>query len=289
MTPNTSTDNTKKHTHKAVSPDGTEIVGHVQGEGPPLVLLPAGPGNSEVSWRHIVPYLSREFTCYLLNTRGRGQSSDTPDHSPERLTEDIVAFAESIGEPVGLAGWGSVQWTHVAAEHPEVVSAVAAYEPAANEVRSDEDQALFQAVLTRMGELAAENRLEAAAHTLVEAASEAGLYTDEDMVDGAAPDFWEASAENVPVLLQELRQEAEFERPGPTDPSVLAKIHVPLFLLYGTRTSHWATDAVHHISDHASDPHVHEIEGAGHFGPWTHPEAVAGAFAEFFATAHAEA
>ena len=213
----------------------------------------------------------------------------TPDHSPERLAEDIVAFAESIGEPVGLAGWGSVQWTLVAAEYAEVVSAVAAYEPAANEVRSDEDQAQFRTVLTRMGELAADNRLQAAAHTLVEAASEAGLYTNEDMVDGAALYFWETSAENVPVLLQELRQEAESERPGPTDPSMLAKIHVPVFLLYGTRTSHWAIDAVHHISDHVSDPHVHEIDGAGHFGPWTHPEAVAGAFAEFFATAHAEA
>jgi len=33
---------------------------------------------------------------------GRGLSANHPDHSPKRLVEDITAFVDSIGEPVGL-------------------------------------------------------------------------------------------------------------------------------------------------------------------------------------------
>ena len=99
----------EERTHRAVSSDGTEIVGRVHGHGPPLVLLPGGPGDSETTWRFLLPLLREHFTCYAMDTRGRGLSVDHPDHSPERLADDIVAFAESIGEPVGLVSAGNVE------------------------------------------------------------------------------------------------------------------------------------------------------------------------------------
>jgi len=93
--------------YRAVSDDGTEIVGRVTGQGPPLVLLPAGPGDSITTWRFLLPFLSDHFTCYLVDTRGRGLSAHSNDHSPERLVQDIKAFIKSIGKPVGLLEWGS--------------------------------------------------------------------------------------------------------------------------------------------------------------------------------------
>jgi hypothetical protein len=50
----------------------------------------------------ILPFLEDHYTCYPMSTRGRGLSSDNADHSLERLIDDAQAFAESIGEPVGL-------------------------------------------------------------------------------------------------------------------------------------------------------------------------------------------
>jgi pimeloyl-ACP methyl ester carboxylesterase len=82
---------TAERIHKATSDDGTEVAAKVVGEGPALVFLPAGPGTSEASWRYVVPHLSASFTCYLVDTRGRGLSAAAEDQRPQRLCDDIVA------------------------------------------------------------------------------------------------------------------------------------------------------------------------------------------------------
>ena len=91
--------------HRAVSADGTEIAGRVRGRGPALVLVHGGIGDGDIAWEALVPRVTDRFTCYLPSTRGRGLSSDNPDHSPARLEEDVTAFVNSIGEPVCPVGW----------------------------------------------------------------------------------------------------------------------------------------------------------------------------------------
>src|SRR6185369_3793168 len=119
---------TDERIHRAVSADGTKIVGRVRGRGPALVLVHGGIGDGDIAWKALLPRLVDTFTCYLPSTRGRGLSSDNPDHSPARLEEDIAAFVESIGEPVRLVGWsGSGAWVLGAAARNESVAAVAAY------------------------------------------------------------------------------------------------------------------------------------------------------------------
>lgn len=90
--------------HRAVWEDGTQIVGRVQGHGPPIVLVHGGLGDGEVSWRFMLPFLVDPFTCYMMSTRGRGLSGEHPDHSRQRHFEDVAAFVESIGEPAGVFG-----------------------------------------------------------------------------------------------------------------------------------------------------------------------------------------
>src|SRR5262245_13549766 len=103
---------------RAVSADGTEIAGRVQGEGPQLVLVHGAFGDGDIAWEGLLPHLTGRLTCYLPSTRGRGLSGDNPDHSPPRLEEDITAFVDSIGEPVGLVGWsGSGAWVLGATAH----------------------------------------------------------------------------------------------------------------------------------------------------------------------------
>ncbi len=63
---------TDNGTHRATSADGTVIAGRVAGTGPPLLLLPAGPGDAETSWGRLAPHLQDRFTCHLVDTRGRG-------------------------------------------------------------------------------------------------------------------------------------------------------------------------------------------------------------------------
>ncbi len=76
---------TDERIHRAVSADGTELAGRVWGRGPALVLVHGGIGDGDVAWEALLPHLTDRFTCYLPSTRGRGLSSDNPDHSPARL------------------------------------------------------------------------------------------------------------------------------------------------------------------------------------------------------------
>lgn len=129
---------TEKRIHRAVSADGTEIVGRVAGQGPALVLLHAGLEDGDL-WEHVLPHLTGRFICSLPSTRGRGLSGDNPDRSPPRLVEDVGAFADSIGAPVFLAGESmGAHLALAAAERAGAVTAVPAWEPFVSSVMREE-------------------------------------------------------------------------------------------------------------------------------------------------------
>jgi len=262
--------------HRAVSDDGTEIVGRVIGEGPPLLLLPAGPGDSETSWRHVLPYLSKRFTCYLLNTRNRGLSGKSEDVSPIRLVEDVRDFAKSIGEPAGVVCWGTFISPEILKNGGEI-AAVAIYEPLVFGMLGKEEAQNIHEMFARMGELATKGNYSDAANFFL---NSFGLYNDEDMADGAPKVFWETAAPNIPVALQELNLMSK--EPDTTDPSVLREIKVPFLLLKGSQSHSAFIDSVHHCSEHLANPEVRQIDRAGHFGPYIRPEAVASELVGFF-------
>lgn len=267
--------------HRAVSDDGTEIAGHVYGHGRPLVLVHAGLGDGVLDWDTAMPFLGERFTCYLLSTRGRGLSDDHPDQSPERYVEDVSAFVESIGEPVGLAGAsGGAMFALAAAARSTAVAAVAACDPLAFEVLDEEDEARLNDAVERMAELAAEGELvEAARDWMTEWAD------DHEMAVLSESGYLEACATYVPVLLQVLQQGDESDEPSPTDPSVLQQLTVPVLILQGSRSNAtwpWFTDSVHHVDDHVADTDVREVAGAGHMGAWVEPESYADELVRFF-------
>jgi pimeloyl-ACP methyl ester carboxylesterase len=271
--------------HRSVSADGTDLAATVHGEGPPVVFLPAGPGDSQLSWGHVVPWLREHCTCYLLETRGRGASGDHADHFPDRLVEDVLACAGSIAEPVAVVGWGSALWARVAENDAAPLCAVVAYEPGAGEVMSRDSAQRMGAVFGGVGALAAEGRLAEAARAFIDGSDV--IYSEEDLASGAPAAFWEAAAERLPLFLLEQRQAAASGSPGPTSPAMLEKITVPMLLLHGDRSSRWFTESVRHVATHVADATVRTIPGAAHFGPHTHPRAVADEMIRFLAATHA--
>ena len=159
--------------HRTKSHDGTEIAGRIHGSGPPLVLVHGGGGNGEVSWRFLLPLLTSRFTCYTMSTRGRGLSGGAvaADHGIDRLVDDVVAFAESIGEPVGAVGHSS-SLTLAAAARSAAISAVAVYEPGVSAVPVG-DAARLQDAVMRMMTVADEGRHADAVRIFIE---ESGLF-----------------------------------------------------------------------------------------------------------------
>jgi pimeloyl-ACP methyl ester carboxylesterase len=277
---------TDERIHRAVSADGTEIAGRVRGRGPALVLVHGGIGDGDVAWGALLPHLIDQFTCYLPSTRGRGLSSDNPDHSPARLEEDVTAFVDSIGEPVFLVGWsGSGAWVLGAAVRSASVAAVAAYEPFVVPVMGDDDRARTFATMEQVGVAAADGRLVDAVRAFA-----AWICTDPEIAALEETDFYGRWAGCVPAMLRFVQQDATYEKPRSTDPEALGLVTAPVLLLRGQETAlgTFIADAIRHIAQHVSDPHVSELPGAGHFAPVIVPEPIATELIRFFESVRQE-
>jgi pimeloyl-ACP methyl ester carboxylesterase len=258
----------------AISNDGTRIAGRVQGRGPPLVLVHGGLGDGDVSWLFMLPFLVERFTCYLMSTRGRGLSGDSVDHSRDRQFEDVAAYVESIGEPVGVFGHSSgALWAlGGAALSPDHVRALALYEPpfpALVPPMSDDQYARLSAALTEGRPAEA---VQIATGEII------GLAADEQALF-SAPGVAERAQAAVRVVV---REAPELNRPF--DDALLERLTMPVLVLRGERSRAEFRNAAHQLAERLGDARVTEIAGAGHIGPLTAPEPVAHALVGFFSS-----
>src|SRR3970040_231447 len=88
---------------KFTSKDGTPIACEKTGSGPPLVLVHGTTAN-HTRWAPVLPALSKRFSVYACDRRGRGASGDASPYALEREFEDVAAVVDGIGGPVDLLG-----------------------------------------------------------------------------------------------------------------------------------------------------------------------------------------
>jgi pimeloyl-ACP methyl ester carboxylesterase len=262
--------------HRATAPDGTTIAARVHGQGPPLLLVHGGAGDGEVAWRFLLPYLADMVTCVCMSTRGRGLSDDHADHSIAALVGDVVAVAESLGEPVAALGHSSALALAAAAE-TNAIAAVAVHEPAVPALLGDDEQRPQQAIERVIG-LAGEGRHAEAVRCFFEGS---GLFLDDEVALLAATDSYALMAPNVSAWAQEM---AEYG--SAVESTVLGRVTVPALLSRGSRTPDWFRVSVDHVAERLTDVRVREIAGAGHMGPLVAPEAIATELSRFLQGEH---
>jgi hypothetical protein len=85
------------------SKDGTVIDYDQLGDGPPVVLICAGPVDRN-SNGELAGLLANTCTVYNYDRRGRGQSGDTLPYSLEREYEDLAAVIEAAGGQATVFG-----------------------------------------------------------------------------------------------------------------------------------------------------------------------------------------
>jgi pimeloyl-ACP methyl ester carboxylesterase len=262
----------------AISTDGTEIVGRVRGQGPPLVLVHGGWGDGEVAYEALVPHLADRFTCYTPSTRGRGLSGDNPDYSARCLVQDVIAFIDTIGEPVYLVGWSGIEPPLGAAAQSSAVSAVALFEGYVPLVAGEDDLASLGAAVERTGAAAADGRLADAARAFAPFVSTAAEFAALD------ENFFERWGRSIPAMLQYFQQNLSKEGPWPYDPEPLAKISAPVVALWSRETikSTWVSKSAQYLAQHVADGYVRELAGCGHLAPLLAPELLAKELTSFF-------
>jgi pimeloyl-ACP methyl ester carboxylesterase len=269
-----------QRTHHVTTTDGVTIGATVHGDGPPLVFLQGMLGDGDIDWDRLLGHLTGGFTCHLPSWRGRGLSGDHPDLSFGRMVDDVLAYVDSIEEPTGLVGWSfGANLALVAAAQSDAMPPVAAIGPVAMGLADEQEQAALGGIVARTGELAGQGNLTAAVRAI------AGLpFNDDEIAVAEDAGYFEAAGRYVPNLLNLLQQWMEYEGPTIDDPAVLGAISAPVLVLPADSSPFHRTSALH-VADHVPNARLHEIPGAGHAAPLTHPKALAEALTEFFAPA----
>lgn len=93
---------------EVTSKDGTKIVYEKSGSGPAVVLVDGAFcfRRSGVTPR-LAPLLSRNFTVFAYDRRGRGESGDTPPYAVEREVDDLAAVMSAAGGPACVSAFSS--------------------------------------------------------------------------------------------------------------------------------------------------------------------------------------
>src|SRR3954466_2327253 len=90
------------------SADGTTIGYEKVGSGPALVLVDGAMCYRDFGpCRSAANYLSKNFTVYFYDRRGRGESGDSAAYAPEREYEDLAAVIAATGETPFVLGYSS--------------------------------------------------------------------------------------------------------------------------------------------------------------------------------------
>jgi pimeloyl-ACP methyl ester carboxylesterase len=262
--------------HVATSADGTMIAARVHGSGPPLVFVHGGPGDGEGSFQSLIPLLARHFSCYAMSTRGRALSADSPDHSRERLIEDIRAMLVSVAAPVAILAHSSgVPLAMEAAATSRAVAALVAFEPTLRDLADGETRAQGEAAVAKIRQAVEEGRPNDGARVFFE---DLGLANEEELPVLAQAGVFEGVAANVAVTLQEIDQSG---LPQLSDMAVLDRLSMPVLVLYGSRTHPFYTSVVRYLQKRAPRFEFCEIPEVGHLAPQLAPEPVAAETARF--------
>ena len=273
----------RRRTHYVTTTDGVTIGATVHGQGPPLVFLQGVVGDGDVDWNQVVDHLTGRFTCHLPSFRGRGLSGDHPDLSPGRRAEDILTYIDSIEQPTGLVGWsGGANSALAVAAESDAVNAVALFEPGILSLMDEAQTAVVSAAVASAAELAAEGDPAAAVRAFLRFP-----FNDEEIAVAEDAGYLAAAGRYVTNLLNLLQQEMEYEGPTADDPAVLGAISAPVLLLLGSNTKPFFVASARHVADHVPSIRIHEVPGAGHAAPLTHPEALVEALIAFFSPAQA--
>ncbi len=114
------------------SKDNTPIAYETTGSGPLLIIVTGALNTHNFGVPgEMVPFLQEHFTVLSYDRRGRGQSGNIPPYSIEKEVQDLAALIDQHGGKAYLYGHsaGAALALFTAAEFPEKVFKVAAYEP----------------------------------------------------------------------------------------------------------------------------------------------------------------
>ena len=78
-----------------VTHNGIQLYYDVKGNGRPLILL-HGNGEDHTIFEEAAEVLSQQYRCYLVDSRGHGQSTPVSELHYQEMAGDMIAFMEKL-------------------------------------------------------------------------------------------------------------------------------------------------------------------------------------------------
>jgi pimeloyl-ACP methyl ester carboxylesterase len=256
--------------------DGTKLVHHVSGDGPPVVCLPGGPMQAS-AYLGDLGGLSAHRQLIMLDLRGTGRSAvpkDASSYRCDRLVDDVEALREHLGlDQMDLLAHsaGTNLATLYATRHPERVSKLALITPSVMAVGIT----ITEDVRRETARLREDEPWFSAAYAALEAIM-AGEGTGDDF-QAIAPFWygrWDETAQAHKAAEDEQRNSeaaATFGSEGAFDPAAtraaLTRFTAPVLLLAGEADLNSPPSAVTELARLFPDTELVVQARAGHF-PW---------------------
>jgi pimeloyl-ACP methyl ester carboxylesterase len=258
-----------------VSSDGTTIAFDRSGEGPPLIVVdgamcyrasgPSGP---------LAAMLTRHFTVYTYDRRGRGESGNTMPYSVDREVDDIEALIKEAGGSAFVYGISSgAALALEAANRGLPIPKLALYE--APFIVDDSHPPRPDSLLTQMDALIAEERRGDAVKLFMKTVGVPAAF----IVMMRLMPMWsklKGVAHTIPYDFRILGDTGS-GRPLPTDRWTSATM--PTLVMDGGKSPTWMRHAMKALADVLPDAEYRTLEGQTHM---LKPQAIAPVLVEFF-------
>jgi pimeloyl-ACP methyl ester carboxylesterase len=126
---------------QVTSKDGTRIAFEKSGNGPAVVIVSGALSHRGLHRDESLPRgLSKDFTVYLYDRRGRGESTDTQPYAVDREIEDLEALINDAGGSAylyGVSSGAALAMQAAAKLGPAKVTKLAIYEPPYGEAKQE--------------------------------------------------------------------------------------------------------------------------------------------------------
>jgi pimeloyl-ACP methyl ester carboxylesterase len=259
-----------------ISKDGTQIAYDKTGQGPALIIV-AGAFQGRLAMAAFAEPLSKHFTVYNYDRRGRGDSGDTQPYTIEREIEDInVLIQEAGGSAFVFGGSSGGVLTLDAAARGSNITKLAVYEPPF--VVDDSRDPVPENIVGQLKDMVASGRRGDAAELFMTK----GSLMPADMVTGMRTQpFWtEVEAVAHTLVYDAMIMDGTMQgRPLPVDR--WATVTIPTLVIYGGAGPAWSRNAAESLIKLLPQAEPQVLEGQFHT---LTPEALTPVLEKFFLT-----
>jgi pimeloyl-ACP methyl ester carboxylesterase len=256
------------------SKDGTKIAYDKTGQGPALIVV-AGAFQGRMAMSAYAELLSKNFTVYNYDRRGRGESGDTQPYAIEREIEDLDALIQEAGGSAFVFGGSSGGvLTLDAAAHGSNITKPAVYEPPF--VVDDSRDPVAEDMVDQLKELVARGRGGDAAAIFMTK----GSLMPADMVAGMRTQpFWTEVEAVAHTLVYDAMIMNGTMRGAPLPIDRWSSVTIPTLVIYGGDGPAWSRNAAESLV--ALLPHAEGRVLQGQFHTLT-PDALTPVLEKFF-------